>query len=126
MGHEVTDAYTQLFHRPHLDVVLVSEANNSVHLCCRTDLVSGVLRRKIAVVYADASQTDLELAGEVCFPNLQFNVASIEFGSVLNDTTARQQVVMTNSSKVDADFHWHFTEADVPGEGEFNHCCLPQ
>lgn len=96
----------------------MSEADNSLPMCCRTDLVSGVLRRKIAVVYADASQTDLELIGEVCFPNLQYNAAAIEFGSVLNDTTARQQVVMTNSSKVDADFHWHFTEANIPGEGK--------
>lgn len=83
----------------------------------RTDLVSGILRRKIAVIYADASQTDLELVGEVCFPNLQYDVAAINFGSVLNDTTARQQVVMTNSSKVDAEFHWLFTEAEAPGEG---------
>lgn len=96
----------------------MSEANNSLPLRCRTDLVSGVLRRRIAVIYADASQTDLELVGEVCFPNLQYDAASIDFGSVLNDTTARQQVVMTNSSKVNADFHWHFTEADVPDEGE--------
>lgn len=88
-----------------------------LNMCCRTDLVSGVLRRKIAVVYADASQTDLEVVGEVCFPNLQYDVAAVGFGSVLNDTTARQQVIMTNTSKVDAAFHWQFTDADVSAEG---------
>lgn len=88
--------------------------------------MSGVLRRKIAVIYADASQTDLELVGEVCFPNLQYDAATIDFGSVLNDTTARQQVVMTNSSKVAADFHWHFIEADVFDEGKPKRCCLHQ
>ena len=80
--------------------------------------MSGVIRRKVAVVYADASQTDLELVGEVCFPNLQYDVAAVEFGSVLNDTTARQQVVMTNNSKVDAAFYWQFTDADPAGDGE--------
>ncbi len=82
--------------------------------------MSGVLRRKIAVVYADASQTDLELVGEVCFPNLQYNVAAVKFGSVLNDTTARQLVTMTNTSKVDAAFHWQFAEAETSGDGEMD------
>jgi hypothetical protein len=81
--------------------------------CCRTDLVSGVLKRKIAVVYADASQTDLELVGEVCFPNLHFDVTAVEFGSVLNDTTTRQLVVMSNTSKVDAAFHWQFADSEA-------------
>ena len=85
--------------------------------CCRTDLVSGVLKRKIAVVYADASQTDLELVGEVCFPNLHFDVMGVEFGSVLNDTTTRQLVVMSNTSKVDAAFHWQFADSEAP-DGE--------
>ncbi len=73
--------------------------------------MSGVLKRKIAVVYADASQTDLELVGEVCFPNLHFDVSAVEFGSVLNDTTTRQLVVMSNTSKVDAAFHWQFADS---------------
>ena len=85
--------------------------------------MSGILRRKIAVIYANAGQTDLDLVGEVCFPNLQYDIPAVEFGSVLNDTTARQQVVMTNSSKVDADFHWQFIEADAPDEGKPT-CCL--
>ena len=80
---------------------------------CRTDLVSGVLKRKIAVVYADASQTDLELVGEVCFPNLHYDVSAVEFGTVLNDTTTRQLVVMSNTSKVDAAFHWQFADSDT-------------
>ena len=80
--------------------------------------MSGVLRRKIAVVYADASQTDLELVGEVCFPNLQYDIAAVEFGSVLNDTTARQVVIMTNTSKVDAAFHWQFAEMELTAEGK--------
>lgn len=80
--------------------------------------MSGVLKRKIAVVYADASQTDLELVGEVCFPNLHYDMAAVEFGSVLNDTTARQLVVMTNTSKVDAAFHWQFAESETTGDGE--------
>ena len=96
---------------------------STVSVGCRTDLVSGILRRKIAVVFADASQTDLELVGEVCFPNLHFDLAAVDFGSVLNDTTARQAVVMTNTSKVDAAFSWHFAEADTPGEGKHTCCC---
>ena len=80
--------------------------------------MSGVLRRKIAVVFADASQTDLELVGEVCFPNLHFDIAAVEFGSVLNDTTARLAVLMTNTAKVDAAFSWQFSEVDTLGEGE--------
>lgn len=87
----------------------------------RVDLISAVLKRKIAIIYADSNQTDVELVGEMCFPNLQFNVQEVQFGSVLNDTTGRHFVTMTNTSKVDAAFDWQFIEVERFDEEEGKH-----
>ena len=80
------------------------------HICCRTDLVSAVIKRKLNVLYADNSQIDLDLTGEVIFPNLKFDLGQVDFGSVLNDSTARVPVTATNTSKVAAVFQWVFVE----------------
>ena len=77
-----------------------------------------MLKRKIAIVYADSNQTDVELVGEMCFPNLSFDTQEVQFGSVLNDTTGRHFVVMTNTSKVDAAFDWQFIEVERFDEEE--------
>ena len=89
------------------------------HVCARrVDLISAVLKRKIAIIYADSNQTDVELVGEMCFPNLAFDAQEVQFGSILNDTTGRQSVVMTNTSKVDAAFDWQFIEVERFDEEE--------
>lgn len=88
---------------------------------CRVDLISAVLKRKIAIIYADSNQTDVELVGEMCFPNLAFDAQEVQFGSVLNDTTGRHSVLMTNTSKVDAAFDWQFIEVERFDEEEGRH-----
>lgn len=92
------------------------------HICCRTDLVSAVIKRKLNVLYADSSQLDLDLTGEVIFPNLKFDLGQVDFGSVLNDSTARVPVTATNTSKVAAVFQWVFVEGQGgPELGEAGH-----
>ena len=77
-----------------------------------------MLKRKIAIIFADSNQTDVELVGEMCFPNLSFDSQEVQFGSILNDTTGRHFVVMTNTSKVDAAFDWQFIEVERFDEEE--------
>lgn len=69
-------------------------------------------------MYADSNQTDIELVGEMCFPNLAFDTQEVQFGSILNDTTGRHSVLMTNTSKVDAAFDWQFIEVERFDEEE--------
>ena len=85
-------------------------------ICCRTDLVSAVIKRKLNVLYADSSQIDLDLTGEVIFPNLKFDLGQVDFGSVLNDSTARVPVTATNTSKVAVVFQWVFAEGQGGSE----------
>ena len=51
------------------------------------------------------------MIGEINFPNLQFDYTTIDFGTVLNDTTQTVSVKVTNISKIDTDLSWTF-EAD--------------
>ena len=86
-----------------------------------------MIKRKLNVLYADSSQIDLELTGEVIFPNLKFDLGQVDFGNVLNDSTARVLVTATNTSKVAAVFQWVFVEDQgSPELGEAGHLqCLP-
>ncbi|KAK9824158.1 hypothetical protein WJX72_008157 [[Myrmecia] bisecta] len=83
----------------------------------KTDLRSAMIKRKIAVVYGDNSQTDLDVTGEINFPNVEFDKAALEFGSVLTDTTPRRTLLMTNTSKVPVNYTWMFHE-HAPDAGE--------
>ena len=77
-----------------------------------------MIRRKLHVLYAESCQIDLDLNGELNFPNLKFDLVQADFGSVLNDSTARVLVTATNTSKVEAVFQWLFMEgAGGPDSG---------
>lgn len=80
-------------------------------LACRGDRQSSVWKRRIAFQYAgDNPQTLIDAVGEVNFPNIEFDVAAVEFGCVLNDTCNRENVRITNTSKVDVVYSWSFLE----------------
>ena len=65
----------------------------------------------LTAVYRGHPQRDnIELLGDINFPNLDFEYTVINFGCVLNDTTKTMLVKVTNSSTVDTAFSWSFVE----------------
>ena len=75
------------------------------------DRQSHIAQNAITAVYRDHPQRDnINLTGEINFPNLDFEYTVINFGCVLNDTTKTMLVKVTNVSKVDTAFSWSFVE----------------
>ncbi|KXZ49496.1 hypothetical protein GPECTOR_21g722 [Gonium pectorale] len=80
----------------------------------KDDLQSLQTRTKLQVVYADNPQRDsVDLHGDIEYPNLAFDTTTIEFGSVLLDTTRRIPVRVVNSSNVDVVYTWAWDQASV-------------
>lgn len=53
------------------------------------------------------------LQGEVCFPNLKIEPPKIDFGCILNDTSKKKYIVLTNISEMAVTYEWSFLE-DAP------------
>ncbi|KAJ1463908.1 hypothetical protein T484DRAFT_1872238, partial [Baffinella frigidus] len=54
----------------------------------------------------------IELNGSINYPNLKIDKTEIKFGAVLNDTTKRVKVKITNPSTIKAAFSWSFVITD--------------
>lgn len=49
----------------------------------------------------------------MCFPNLQIVPPNIDFGCILNDTSKRKYLVLTNISEMPVSYEWSFLEEDT-------------
>ena len=59
--------------------------------------------------YRNHPQKDvIQLTGEINFPNVLFDYTTVDFGTVLNDTTKTVSVRATNTSSIDAQVQWVF------------------
>ena len=66
------------------------------------DKTSGQAIQKLQIIHQDHPQKDsIELIGEVCFPNLRMETSVVDFGCILNDTTKKVYMKMTNCSILD-------------------------
>ncbi|PNH08880.1 Hydrocephalus-inducing protein [Tetrabaena socialis] len=83
----------------------------------KDDLQSLQTRTKLQIVYADNPQRDaVDLHGDIDFPNLAFETTTVDFGSVLLDTTRRVPVRVVNSSNVDVVYSWAWDKGSVQEE----------
>jgi hydrocephalus-inducing protein len=55
----------------------------------------------------------MDLAADIAFPNLLFEKQSLDFGSVLLDTTRRMNMTATNTSDVDVVYSWAWDNNSV-------------
>jgi hydrocephalus-inducing protein len=63
--------------------------------------------------YIDVPQVDeVHLGAEVRFPNLSVNATTVNFGAVLNDTTERKTITISNRGDVPARYEWVFDVLD--------------
>lgn len=81
------------------------------------DKTSGQAVQKLQIIHTDHPQKDnIELIGEVCFPNLKMETTTVDFGCILNDTTKKVYMKMTNCSILDVIYDWNFIEEINMGE----------
>ena len=81
------------------------------------DKTSGQAVQKLQIIHQDHPQKDnIELIGEVCFPNLRIETSTVDFGCILNDTTKKVYVKMTNCSILDVIYEWNFIQEVGMGE----------
>lgn len=78
------------------------------------DRISGKALQKLQIIHQDHPQKDnIELIGEVCFPNVKLEATVVDFGCILNDTTKKIYMKMTNNSILDVNYDWAFVEEVV-------------
>ena len=76
--------------------------------------MSGESVSKLQITHKGHPQKDhVELIGEVCYPNLDINPPNIGFGCILNDTSKKQYLTMTNVSEMICTYDWSFLEEEV-------------
>jgi hypothetical protein len=77
----------------------------------RDDRQSHVIEKALQINYRGHPQKDsIKLLGEVVFPNLKFDLTSINFGCILNDTSKIIKLKASNSCKIDVKYEWIFLE----------------
>jgi len=79
----------------------------------KQDRLSDKIEKRLMISHQGHPHKDsVALQGEVCFPNLQINPPKIEFGCILNDTSKRKYLVLTNVSEMPVSYEWSFLEED--------------
>lgn len=67
----------------------------------KTDRISGLNNGKLQVIHLDHPHRDnIELIGELCFPNLTFETQQLNFGSILCETTKKMTIKIQNVSEM--------------------------
>lgn len=76
--------------------------------------VSENITRKLTILHDNHPHRDIvQLCGEVCFPNLQILPPDIHFGCILNDTSKKKYLTLTNISQMPVSYEWSFLEEET-------------
>ena len=99
-------------------MTLEKDAEDSVEIQfdpgMKQDRVSDHINGKLTISHEGHPHKDIVfLQGEVCFPNLQILPPKIDFGCILNDTSKKKYLMLTNISEMDVAYEWSFLE-DAP------------
>ncbi len=79
---------------------------------------SSKIQRDLIISYKDHPHIDsIPLTGEVFFPNLKFETQQLNFGCILNSTSKKISVNVTNEGPTKVNYRWAFvakgTEQDT-------------
>lgn len=83
----------------------------------RQSRASGKITEKMHVKHLKHPKNETyELFAEFCYPNLSLSTNTVDFGAVMNDTSKKSYIVMTNTSNICCEYEWHFVDEgqDVP------------
>ncbi|CAK0791290.1 unnamed protein product [Prorocentrum cordatum] len=82
----------------------------------RVSRESGTVTKPLIIRYEDHPATNnIQLIGNMMFPNLELDSRACEFGTVLNETSKKINVKLTNPTSLQVCYHWCFS---VQGEDE--------
>ena len=80
----------------------------------KQDRLSDNISGKLNISHVGHPQKDVvQLQGEVCFPNLQILPPNIDFGCILNDTSKKKYLTLTNVSEMNVTYEWSFLEEEI-------------
>lgn len=80
----------------------------------KQDRLSDHISGKLTISHDGHPHKDIvALEGEVCFPNLQILPPKIDFGCILNDTSKKKYLTLSNISEMPVAYEWSFLE-DAP------------
>ncbi|XP_069882349.1 hydrocephalus-inducing protein homolog isoform X1 [Dipodomys merriami] len=86
----------------------------------KRDLNNWVSEEILSIKYAEHPQVDsLKLRGEVCYPNLIFEMTEVNFGCILNDTEMTHSITVSNYSPLVVKFRWFFLMGDQENQIRF-------
>lgn len=90
-----------------------TNADVSFDVAFRADRACSNIRRQLTIHYEGHPFEDqLEVFGEVIFPNLTLSHSALDFGTVLNCTTKTLNLTLSNSFPLPAEFEWYFVDPD--------------
>ena len=79
----------------------------------KDDRQSHEVKGELVAVFRNHPHRDkVELNAEIAFPNLDFESRDINFDCIFNDSSKSKVIKITNTSSVDASFHWVFMEEE--------------
>lgn len=69
---------------------------------------------KLSIVHTDHPHREaIDLVGEVCFPNIKLETNIVNFGAILNETSKKTVIAMTNTSEMGLSYQWTFLEDEL-------------
>ena len=80
----------------------------------REDRQSGEIPQKLQIIHQDHPHRDnVDLLGEMWFPNLKIDTQLVDFGCILNQTQKKIYVEMKNTSILPVKYNWTFIEEEI-------------
>jgi len=80
----------------------------------KVDKISGDQFSRLTIIHQNHPYKDgVDLVGAVCFPNLRLDQTSVNFGSILSDTSKKVLIDICNVSAIALDYSWSFLEDEV-------------
>lgn len=87
----------------------------------KIDKVSDKITGRLQLQHLDHThKQQIELIGEVCFPNVKLSSDSIDFGAILGETSKKMQISITNISEMAVDYYWTFVQEEDYQENQID------
>ncbi|XP_066050989.1 hydrocephalus-inducing protein homolog [Chamaea fasciata] len=91
------------------------DVEEELHLCIQfnpayeNNLHSWVAERVLRMRFTEhPHEEQVQVRGEVFFPNLHLEAEAVDFGCIINDTEQTLYMEMTNCSPIPVQYHWSF------------------
>eukprot|EP00931_Biecheleriopsis_adriatica_P045665 TRINITY_DN2614_c0_g1_i1.p1 TRINITY_DN2614_c0_g1~~TRINITY_DN2614_c0_g1_i1.p1 ORF type:complete len:5069 (-),score=1280.39 TRINITY_DN2614_c0_g1_i1:105-14627(-) len=90
----------------------------------KADRKSGPIRQRMTIQYEDHPAVNVvELIGSVVWPNIELDETKLDFGTVLNDTSRKLEIRMTNPTVLTVQYRWCFA---LPGGKQADEASNPR